>query len=449
MGTESLAKPKSKSKQKAGATKKRARGPNRSEKKLSPAPSAKERSRLLVSAVGKIRDYAIFLLDAEGHVVTWNMGAERLKGYRESEIVGRHFSTFYTPEDLARNHPANELKDAKKFGRYEDEGWRVRKDGSRFWANVVITKLTSDQGRLLGFSKVTRDLSARRAAEQKLRESEERLQHAYKELDLKVRERTSDLASANEALRNRENELENALRLRDDFLSIASHELKTPITSLKMQLQMLRMKTKPEQGQLPSTEKLVKGLDISLDQVERLVVLIEQLLDVARSRAQKLSFHFERADLREIVREAVLRMEEHAQAARCSLLLQAAEEVVGEFDRFRMEQVVTNLLTNAFKYAPGTKVSICVLARRGKATIRVSDTGPGVPLASQAKIFERFERVEMGRHVSGLGLGLFISRQIVEGHGGSLRVESQPGQGASFIVEVPLGNEALGRVKKE
>src|ERR1700689_3620599 len=132
---------------------------------------SEERFRLLVESV---RDYAIFMLDPDGHVLTWNAGAERFKGYRAGEIIGQHFSRFYPPEALARNLPAHELEVARETGVFEDEGWRVRKDGSLFWANVVITAIRNPQGELLGFAKVTRDLTQRRAHEEELRRSEER-----------------------------------------------------------------------------------------------------------------------------------------------------------------------------------------------------------------------------------------------------------------------------------
>src|SRR3954453_5475978 len=133
------------------------------------------RSEQLALLVESVQDYAIFMLDPEGIVVTWNRGAERIKGYRADEIIGRHFSTFYTPEAIARDHPAYELEIAVQVGRFEEEGWRVRKDGSFFWANVVITALRDKSGTLRGFGKVTRDLTNRRESEESLRQSEERV----------------------------------------------------------------------------------------------------------------------------------------------------------------------------------------------------------------------------------------------------------------------------------
>ena len=175
---------------------------------------SEEKFRLLVSAV---KEYAIFMLDPNGNVATWNDGAQWLKGYEPQEIIGQHFSRFYPEEDICAKKPEWELEEAILTGRFEDEGWRIRKDGTRFWANVIITATRNEKGKLIGFSKVTQDLTKRRRLEEKLRRSNE-------ELDHKVKERTY--------------QLEQAIQARDEFTGIISHELKTPITSLKLQVEM-------------------------------------------------------------------------------------------------------------------------------------------------------------------------------------------------------------------
>lgn len=403
--------------------------------KNAPRPNANQKAakashELLLDSVNSVRDYAIFVLDPEGNVLTWNEGAQRLKGYRPAEIIGRNFTTFYTEADLARAHPAYELKEAKKHGRYEEEGWRVRKDGTQFWANIVITKITDKEGNLIGFSKVTRDLTERRRAEEALRQ-------AYADLDLRVQERTKELAVSNARLAQREQELERAVQMRDDFLSIASHELKTPVTSLKMQMQMLRERTKPEQGLMPPPERIVRAVESSLRQIDRLALLIEDLLDVARASAKKLDFRLERAELRPLLEETVARHADHAHAAGCTVELHAEAGICAQVDKFRFEQVLVNLLTNAFKYAPGTRVEVGLTASGGMARVTVRDHGPGIPPELRDKVFERFERAHNARNISGLGLGLYISREIVRGHQGDIHVSSVPGQGATFVVELP------------
>lgn len=387
--------------------------------------ASEERFRLLVRSV---RDYAIFLLDTDGRVASWNEGAAKIKGYRAEEILGKHFSVFYPPEEAGKCE--FELREAERVGRFEDEGWRLRKDGSRLWANVVITAVRDDRGRLLGFAKVTRDLSERKRAE-------DRLQKSYSDLERRVRERTHELSLANIELEAREQELREAVRVRDEFLSIASHELKTPLTSLKMQLQMLLRKTQPERGLLPPPDRLAKGLDSSLRQVDRLNKLVEDLLDVARAQARKVSFRMEKIDLRGVIEEAVERLQPQIDAARSHVELDLGP-VMGEFDPFRLDQVLVNLITNALKYAAGTRINIQASAVGNMVTLIVRDEGKGIPADSLERLFERFERGSNAENVTGLGLGLFITRQIVEGHGGTIRVESEVGEGTSFIVRLPL-----------
>ena len=361
---------------------------------------SEERFRMLVK---NIRDYAIFMLDPCGHILSWNAGAERIKGYRPEDIIGRHFSTFYPPEDVARGKPDWELEVAIREGRFEEEGWRVRKDGTRFWANVVITALFDEAGELRGFGKVTRDFTHRRQAEE-----------------------------ARELERLRE-----AVRARDEFLSVASHELKTPLTPLQIKLTaMLRaIEQRPEAPLDP--QRVAKDLDLARRQVRKLADLIEDLLDVSRISVGKLQLSPEPMDLAPLVREVVTRYAPQATQAGCAVEVETAAPVAGTWDKQRMEQVVTNLLTNALKYGAGKPVHVRVAVEEGQAVLSVRDEGIGIAPEHHAQVFERFMRAVSDRHYSGLGLGLFITREIVQAHGGRIEVQSELGQGATFTVRLP------------
>jgi PAS domain S-box-containing protein len=240
-------------------------------------------------------------------------------------------------------------------------------------------------------------------------------------------------------LRKTRGALEDALRSRDEFLSIASHELKTPMTSLKLQLQMARRSIRPAEGVAPSPEKLARVVDVSMHQINRLQALVEDLLDVSRIAAGKLQFSFEQADLTGIVRDTVERHREQLTAAGCPFEFVAGDPAPVWCDPFRIEQVVTNLLTNASKYGAGNSVRVSVEHSERIARVIVRDLGPGIPREKQERIFERFERAVDHNRISGLGLGLYISREIVRAHEGTIRVESEPGQGATFVVELPAG----------
>ncbi|MBI3542527.1 MAG: PAS domain S-box protein, partial [Deltaproteobacteria bacterium] len=376
--------------------------------------ASEQRFRLMV---GAIKEYAVFMLDVDGNVVSWNEGARRLKGYEPSEIIGTHFSRFYAPEDVARRHPEEELRAAMRDGKYQEEGWRIRKDGSQFWASVVISRIDDASGRPVGFAKITRDLTERRLAEEALR-------HTNESLEQRVRERTD--------------ELELAVRARDEFLSIASHELKTPLTSLKLQLQMTRRKTRPEERVAPSAEDIASALDLGLRQADSLANLIESLLDVARIQTGKLDLELGEFGLSEVVDDVIARHSQQLDVAGCRVELRLDRAARGRWDRHRLEQVLVNLLSNAMKYAPAAPIRVTTTLDGDHAVLVVEDSGSGIPSEQQKRIFERFERANRDRHIGGLGLGLFIVRKIVEAHRGSVRVESAPGHGARFTVELPV-----------
>lgn len=229
-----------------------------------------------------------------------------------------------------------------------------------------------------------------------------------------------------------------AIEIRDEFISIASHELKTPLTSMSLQLQLLRRNLKPElHADDPALDKLVKGLDRSIVQAKQLARLIEDLLDVSHIQAGTINFNIINLDLSKLVRDVVDRYSGPLAAAGCSVTVQIEDGVLIQGDQSRIEQILVNLISNAIKYAPKQPVKIILICRDSMAELMVCDSGPGISKSEQAIIFDRFGR-GAAKNVVGLGLGLFISRQIAVGHGGEIRVESEPGQGACFIVQLPL-----------
>ncbi|WP_052420467.1 ATP-binding protein [Hyalangium minutum] len=238
-------------------------------------------------------------------------------------------------------------------------------------------------------------------------------------------------------LKRVERELKSLLVSRDEFLSIASHELKTPITSLRMQLQMTERSVKPEEGRAPSPEKLAKVLRIASIQVDRLTGLINDLLDVARIRSGNIDLAFAPADLAQLARDVLEHLSGQLTQAGCRIQLEVPPRLLGVWDARRLEQVLTNLISNAMKYAPGVPLDVRLLEDGDHVRIEVRDFGPGVPEAQHDTIFDRFDRGIASRNVGGLGLGLFISRQIVRAHGGMITVESPQGGGARFVVRLP------------
>lgn len=230
-----------------------------------------------------------------------------------------------------------------------------------------------------------------------------------------------------------------AIRARDEFVSIASHELKTPITSLKMQLQMMQRGVNLEKGLTPSPEKLMKALTNSSNQVDRLTLLIEDLLDVTRIARGKLTYQFEEVNLSRLVKEVLERFSEEIQFAKCDLSEELEESVMVYCDRYRMEQVIVNLLSNAIKYGSNTPIHASVKTHDGEAVLTIQDHGMGIPKEMQSKIFERFERAISSTNISGLGLGLYISKQIIDAHQGVIKVESELHKGSTFEVSLPTG----------
>lgn len=368
-----------------------------------------------------MKDYAIFMLDSTGHVMTWNLGAERLKGYSAKEIIGRHFSTFYRQEDIDRGWPEHELKVAVAEGRFEDEGWRVRKDGTLFWANVIITALYDDD-RLYGFSKVTRDLTEKKKAEEELRQARDRLEE-------RVRERTAEI----EELLGR---LGTADRRKDEFLATLAHELRNPLAPILHALQLLDLAQDDPAIQRQAREVVGR-------QVRQMVRLIDDLLDISRISNNKLRLRKELLDLATVVHSALEMTRPIIDGAGQQLtVLLPPDPVFVDADLTRLAQVFTNLLNNATKYtADGGHIRLAVEKRGSEVIVSVRDTGVGIAAEYLPHLFEMFSQAvpALEKSGGGLGIGLALAQGVVRMHGGTIEARSEGlGKGSEFLVHLPV-----------
>ena len=365
---------------------------------------SEERFSLLVQSV---RDYAIFMLDPEGRVATWNAGAQRIKGYTADEIIGRHFSTFYQEEAVASQFPQYELEVASREGRFEDEGWRVRKDGSLFWANVVITTLRNEAGELVGFAKVTRDLTERRKAQERA------------------------IADA-----RRVAETEAANRTKTEFLTSVSHELRTPLNAIGGYAELLSLGLP---GPLNETQQQYVNRIRSAQQL--LLSLVNDLLNYTRVEVGQIEYDLGPIQIARMLHEIAAMIEPQAAAGSIALGIEECDgDALAWADAARVHQILLNLLSNAVKFTPpGGRISMTCTSTADGVRVSVVDTGPGIPQEAQHSIFEPF--VQLGRSLTtshdGVGLGLAISRQLARAMGGDLTVASQVGHGATFTLVLP------------
>ncbi|MGH7553195.1 MAG: PAS domain-containing sensor histidine kinase [Longimicrobiales bacterium] len=365
---------------------------------------AEDLYRLLVESV---QDYAIFTLDPTGHITSWNPGAQRIKGYTADEIIGQHFSKFYPEVDIEAGKPARELEIAVADGRVEDEGWRVRKDGTQFWANVIITALHDDAGRLVGFAKVTRDLTERREAEQRAIATARRLAEA-----------------------------EAANRARSEFLAVMSHELRTPLNAIAGYAELLSLGLRG-----PVTEEQQRDLERIRRSQQHLLAIINDILNYSRLDAGRVTYQSEPVTLLSVIDEIAPLVEPQATGRALNLVRKPCDpNAVARADRSKVEQILLNLLSNAVKFTPsGGGITISCASSDDRVSIVVADTGPGIPEEQRDAIFEPF--VQLGRSLTtsheGTGLGLAISRDLARAMGGDLTVESANGSGAVFRLALP------------
>ena len=377
---------------------------------------SEERFRLLIEGVA---EYAIFMLDPNGRVATWNVGAERIKGYTASDIIGQHFSIFYPEDARASGWPEHELQEASEKGSFVDNGWRVRKDGTTFWANVTITALRDDAGQLLGYAKLTRDLTESKRIEA---------------IELANQQREEML----DAERNARMAAQRATRIKDEFLATLSHELRTPLSAILGWTQVLLRGDTPKG---PDEQK--RAVEVIDRNARAQIQLIDDLLDLSRIMTGKIRLDLHQVSLGSVVKAAVDSALPAAEAKNIRLksILGSSQDIVSA-DSARLQQVVWNLLTNAIKFTQkGGQVQVLLQRVNSHLELSVSDTGIGIPANYLPYVFDRFSQRDSSttRAFGGLGLGLAICKQLVELHGGSIRAASQgEGMGATFSVQLPL-----------
>jgi PAS domain S-box-containing protein len=483
--------------------------------------------RMFQLLADRVQDYAIFLLDLDGRIMSWNAGAERIKQYHASEIKGQHFSIFYTPADIARDWPAFELNRARREGRFEDEGWRVRKDGSRFWANVVITALRDDDGTLLAFSKITRDLTERKNQEERLRQSEERfrllvdgvLDYAiymvnpdglvtswnagarrikgyeasevigthfsrfYTPESLEAGEPWSELAIARESGRaedegwrvrkdgsrfwarvvvtalydtdgvlrgfakvtqdltqRRQTEaLAMSAKALNDFIAVLAHELRNPLAPIRNAVELLRA---PKADDL-LREKMLQLID---RQSAQLVRIVDDLLDINRITRGTITLTEVPCDVSGIVERALETVRPAIEGSNQTLDTNLPLEPLRvRGNPSRLIQALTNVLTNATRYTDSGGNIVVTAARirlddRSTICISVRDTGRGIDPPLLQSIFGMFVQGKdpLNRPAAGLGVGLALARAIIELHHGTIEAASEGlGKGAEFVIRLP------------
>ena len=371
------------------------------------ADAIRHGGRIYQLLVESVRDYAIFMLDPNGYIASWNRGAERIKGYTANEIIGRHFSAFYPEEDIIAGKPAWELEIAARDGRFEDEGIRIRKDGTTFWANVVITAVRDDDGSLVGFAKVTRDLTERRAAQERAIADTRRLAEAE----------TANVAKS-------------------EFLTAMSHELRTPLNAIGGYADLLALglggPVTPQQ--MEYTERIRRSQ-------QHLMGIISDLLNYSRIEAGHITYELAPIAVSRVI-DTVITLVEPQALAKGLVIERGSSPVEGAAigDPSKVDQIMLNLLSNAIKFTEaGGRVRIVTGFTKVAASISVADSGCGIPVDKHEAIFEPF--VQLGRSLSsaheGTGLGLAISRDLARAMNGDLTVISAKGAGSTFTLTLP------------
>jgi PAS domain S-box-containing protein len=346
---------------------------------------SEERFRMLVTAV---RDYAIYMLDPDGNVASWNVGAQRIKGYTAGEIIGQNFRVFYPEEEQATHHPEQNLAIALAEGSYAEEGWRVRKDGTRFWASVVITAIYDEAGNHIGFAKVTRDQTAQREYEDQHRRATEQQTH---------------------------------------LLAVTAHELRTPTAVIEGSASLLQ----EQWNRLTEADRvqLLSGISTSAHRLQRLVT---DLATASRLQSDALVLRPEEVSLTTLLTTSI----ERTRAANngVQVRLDLHDEVTFVADAGRVAQAIDNLLDNAIRHGRAP-VTVTGSATDTGVEIKICDSGPGVPAELTAQLFDRFA---VAGRTGGTGLGLYLVREIARGHGGDATYQPPGPKGPSaFVLTLP------------
>lgn len=366
---------------------------------------SEERYRRMIE---EIEDYAIILLSPEGIVQNWNIGAQKIKGYPADEIIGKNFRIFYTPNDQASGLPETLLSHAATEGRAAFEGWRKRKDGSVFWGNIVITALHDDDGKIIGFTKVTRDLTEKKLSEDKIREYAAQLEKRNKDLE--------------------------------EFTYIASHDLKEPLRKIIAFGDLLSMSHQASAD--PRANEYIARMQ---DAANRMMILIDDLLQLSRVGSD--GQEFKPTNLNEIVDRVIQDLEPAIVEKHASIQVDSLPVVTAK--PLQMQQLFQNLIANAIKFndkpSPHISITSTPLPEGDYAgeyhRILVKDNGIGFDAEDRIRIFEAFHRLHGRSAYSGSGIGLAICKKIVELHHGSIEAVGEKGEGATFIIELPAKPE--------
>jgi len=355
--------------------------------------------------VDEVQDYAIILLDKDGKILNWNKGAEKIKGYRPEEIIGQSFTVFYTPEDRVKGVPFSLLKEAALTGRAEQDGWRVRKDRTKFWGSIVITALHDKQNDLMGFSKVTRDLTERKMAEETLKQYLAKLERNNEELE--------------------------------QFAYVASHDLKEPLRKIITFGNLLETNAKESLD-----EKARDYVSRMQNSASRMMSLIEDLLNF--SRVNRPTEGFELIDVNQVISRVLSDLEVLIHSRNVRMEIGKLPQLEGR--KSQLGQLFQNLISNSVKFNDKQDPVISIMgstfteqATANKfAKIEIKDNGIGFENIYNQRIFEIFQRLHGKSEYPGTGIGLAICKKIVEAHGGTISAEGSLGEGATFTMIFPI-----------